>query len=494
MDLREYDELDATAMAALVHRGEVSPAELLSAARRRIEERNPALNAVVRPMFDHARASIDAGLPDGPLRGVPMLLKDLMADVAGIPTTSGSRLLEHFTPTEDAELVRRWRRAGLVFVGKTNTPEFGLVGVTEPALHGPTRNPWNREHTVGGSSGGSACAVAARMVPVAGAGDGGGSIRIPASCCGLVGLKPTRARTPNGPIRSESWSGFTVQHALTRTIRDSALMLDVAAGPEPGAASMVPPPERPFVEEVGRDPGRLRIAFFTGTFLADGENHPDCMRAVRDAAQACADLGHDVVEACPTFDRAAVVRSWITTVAANLAAEVELAERLVGRPAGADIEPLTALTAMVGRTLSAADMMRLQFAAAEACGHVGRFFVDHDVLVTSTLGRPPARIGEFALPAIQQALIAVVRRLPTRLGATRAREMMLVDPQLAAYPNTQLANVTGQPGLSLPLATSSGGLPVGVQFMGRMGDEATLLRLGAQLEQAHPWAHRRPPT
>lgn len=491
MQLREYDDLDATAMAALVRSGEVSPDELLVAAITRIEARNPALNAVVRTMFDHARASVAAGLPDGPLRGVPMLVKDLMADIAGIPTTSGSRLLEHHTPGTDAEIVRRWRAAGVVFVGKTNTPELGLIGVTEPALHGPTRNPWNRDHTPGGSSGGSAAAVAARMVPIAGAGDGGGSIRIPASCCGLVGLKPTRARTPNGPDRAESWSGFTVQHVLARSLRDSALLLDVAAGPEPGAASMVPPPPRPFADEVGREPGRLRIAFSTATFFG-GDNHPECVQAVEDAAKLCASLGHDVVEAAPEFDRGAVVRAWMTTVAANLAAEVRWAERAVGRPAGNDIEPLTALTAMIGRQLGAAELVSLQFEAARACGQVGRFFGDHDVMLTSTLGRPPARIGEFALPAVQRALIALVRRVPSRLAARQALEMMVTDPQLRAYPNTQLANVTGQPALSLPLATDRGGLPLGVQLIGRFGDEATLLRLGAQLEQARPWAQRRP--
>jgi amidase len=494
MRLREYDELDATALAALVRAGEIAPQELLAAAIERIEARNPALNAVVRPMFEEARQAIARGLPDGPMRGVPMVLKDLMADHAGVPTSSGCRLLARYVPEQDAEIVARWKRAGLVMVGKANTPELGIIGVTEPALWGATRNPWNREHTTGGSSGGSAAAVASRMVPIAGAGDGGGSIRIPAACCGLVGLKPTRARTPNGPSFIGGWSTMTVQHVLARSMRDTAALLDIAAGPEPGGPFDAPPRERPYVEELARSPGKLRIAFFTGTFFG-GENHPTGIAAVERTAALLQSLGHEVEEAVPEIDRHSLIRAWMSLVAANVAQEVAWAERIAGRSAAADdLELLTRLTATLGHHLRGDAVVAHELTMMTEGYRVARFFERYDVLLTSTLGRPPARIGEFAMPPLQRLLAHLAIALPTRTSMAKTLEMMCDDPQLRAYPNTQLANLTGQPGLSLPLATADDGLPVGVQFMTRFGDEATLIRLGVQLEQAAPWAHRRPPT
>ncbi|MBC8067172.1 MAG: amidase, partial [Deltaproteobacteria bacterium] len=454
MPLHEYDELDATGLAALVRAGDVTPAELLAAAIDRIEARNPALNAVVRPMYDQARQAIERGLPDGPMRGVPMVLKDLMADYAGMPTSSGCRLLARYVPSEDAEIVARWKRAGLVMVGKSNTPELGIIGVTEPALWGATRNPWNREHTTGGSSGGSAAAVASRMVPIGGAGDGGGSIRIPASCCGLVGLKPTRGRTPNGPSFVGGWSTMTVQHVLARSMRDTAALLDIAAGPELGAPFDVVLPERPYVDELARAPGKLRVAFFTGTFFA-ADNHPSGVAAVERTAALLASLGHEVEEATPAIDRDALVRAWMSLVAANIAQEVAWAERVAGRRAARDdIELLTRLTATLGRHLRGDQIIEHELTMMTQGHVVARFFERYDVLVTSTLGRPPARIGEFALPPVQQLLARIAIALPTRMAMAKSLDMMCDDPQLRAYPNTQLANLTGQPGLSLPLAST----------------------------------------
>jgi amidase len=478
--MREYDDLDATALAELVRTKQVSPSELLAAAKERIESRNKPLNAVIRPMFTEAEKAIDAGLPDGPMRGVPMLIKDLMADYAGVPTTSSCRLLERYVPTVDS------------VCGKTNTPELGIVGVTEPALWGATRNPWSPEHTPGGSSGGSGAAVAARMVPVAGAGDGGGSIRIPASNCGLVGLKPTRARTPNGPAIGESWSGMTVQHVLARTMRDTAALLDIGAGPDVGCLQAPAHPES-FASEVKRPPGKLRVAFTTGT-LFGGDNHPECIAAVEHTVRLLADLGHQVEEATPDIARADLIRAWLSIVSANVAEEVERAEKFAGRSASADdLELLTRLSATLGRHITAARLMAHQHTVHVESRKVAAFFDTYDVFVTSTLGRPPAKIGEFALSPVKQILSRIAIAMPTRFSMGTTLDMMASDPQLLAYPNTQLGNLTGQPGLSLPLATSSAGLPIGVQFLARFGDEATLLRLGAQIEAATPWAHRRPP-
>lgn len=492
MQLREYDELDATGLAELIRTAQITPDELLQAATERIEARNPKLNAVIRPMFAEAKQALARGLPDGPMRGVPMVIKDLMADYAGVPTSSGSRLLARFVPDQDSEIVRRWKRAGLVIVGKSNTPEFGIIGVTEPALWGPSRNPWNPEHTTGGSSGGSAAAVASRMVPLGSAGDGGGSIRIPAACCGLVGLKPTRARTPNGPALFEGWSGMTVQHVLARSMRDTAALLDIEAGPELGAQYVAPPPERSFVAELSRVPGTLRIAFDTGT-LFGGDNHPACIAAVRRTAALLEGLGHQVVEAMPDLARGDLIRAWMSLVSANVAAEVARAEVSAGRRAsGDDLELLTRLCAVLGHHTRGPELIAHLHTVHAQSRRVAHFFEDYDILVTSTLGRPPAKVGEFALPPLQQFLARVAIALPTRLSMRATLDMMTSDAQLRAYPNTQLANLTGQPALSLPLATSPQGLPLGVQFLARYGDEATLLRLGAQIEQAEPWAARRP--
>jgi amidase len=313
----EYIEHDATSLAALVRKGEVTPTELLELAITRIEADNPRVNAVIRRMTEEARAAVAQGLPEGPLRGVPFLLKDLGADWAGVPSTMGSRFFADHRPTVDSEIVRRHKAAGLVIVGKTNTPEVGLMGVTEPELHGPTRNPYDADRTPGGSSGGSAAAVASRMVPAAHGGDGGGSIRIPASACGLVGLKPSRGRTPCGPDPSGRWAGYVVHHALTRSVRDSALLLDVTAGPEAGNPWHAPMPERPFVEEVARDPGRLRIAFTLEPLLR-GTLHPEHRAAVERTAERLAALGHDVEPARPELDRDGLADAYMSTVAASV--------------------------------------------------------------------------------------------------------------------------------------------------------------------------------
>src|SRR3990170_611337 len=391
--------LDATAQADLVRRKEVKPIELVDAAIERIERLNPTLNSVVTTMYGEAREIASAPLPDGPFTGVPFLLKDIVAQYAGVRLTEGSSFLSDYVSDHDTELVTRYKRAGLIILGKTNTPEFGLLPTTEPRLFGPTHNPWDTNRTPGGSSGGSAAAVAAGIVPMAQGGDGGGSIRIPASCCGLFGLQPTRARNPLGPDLGEDWSGLVVQHALTRSVRDSAALLDASSGPDLGDPYWAPSPERPYLEEVGADPGRLRIAF-TAKSPTGSEVHPDCQAAVRDAAALCADLGHELVEASPAIDGEAYTRDFITLWAAGCAWTIDDWARRTGRAATPDqFEPLTWALQEAGRQPSAAAYLLALQDLQRASRAIARFFVGYDLWLTPTVGEPPPTLGTFDSPA-----------------------------------------------------------------------------------------------
>ncbi|MCB9569025.1 MAG: amidase [Myxococcales bacterium] len=490
----EYTEHDALGLAELVARGEVHPRELVEACLARIDEHNPGVGAVVRRFDERARASAEGPLPDGPFRGVPFLVKDLLADVAGEPTSRGSRFFAADVAAQDSELVRRFRRSGVILVGKTNTPEFGLTPTTEPALFGPTRNPWDRRRIAGGSSGGSAAAVATRMVPFASGGDGGGSIRIPASCCGLFGLKPTRARNPTGPIAAEHWRGLVVEHVLTRSVRDSAAMLDATHGPDAGALTVAPPPLRPFLDEVGAPPGRLRIAFTREPLLGDTLD-PECARAVDDAVKLLGELGHEVIEARPQLDRQRFSEAFHTVLCGEVAAGIAEGERRLGRRARpADFEAATWVLGLLGRTLRAYHLsLALSELQAIARG-VSAFFEDVDLLLTPTLGAPPAPLATLLPKGAEEAFL----RVAGKLRAGRLLDLIGALPQTAAKifrftPFTPIFNVTGQPAMSVPLHWSAEGLPIGVQFVGRFGDEATLLRLAGQLEEARPWAGRRPP-
>ena len=471
--MSELAYLDATAKADLVRRKEVKPIELVDAAIERIERLNPTLNAVVTPMYDLARKAALSPLPEGPFTGVPLLLKDLVAEYAGVRFTEGSSFLRDYVPGLDSELVRRYKRAGLIVVGKTNTPEFGIVPTTEPRLFGPTCNPWDTGRTPGGSSGGSAAAVAAGMVPMAHGNDGGGSIRIPASCCGLFGLKPTRGRNPLGPHYGDVYSGLTAEHAMTRSVRDSAALLDATAGPEPGDPYPAPPPARPYLQEVGSDPGRLRIAFTAHSFTGS-EVHLDCVAAVRDAAALCSDLGHEVVEAAPAVDGETYSRGFITLWAAGCAWTIDDWARRTGRTPTPDLfEPLTWALQEVGRGYTAPAYLLAVQDLQRISRDIARFFQGYDVWLTPTLGEPPLPLGTFDSPPDNPLL-----------GFVRAGTFV---------PFTPICNGTGQPAMSVPLHWNAEGLPIGTHFVGRFGDEATLLRLAAQLEEARPWAQRRPP-
>jgi len=464
--------LDATAQADLVRRKQVKPIELVEATIERIERINPQINAVVTPMYDEARKAATAP-PDGPFAGVPFLLKDLDAEYAGVRCTEGSAFLADYVSTEDTELVVRYKRAGLVVLGKTNTPEFGLVPTTESTLLGPCRNPWDTSRTVGGSSGGSAAAVAAGLVPMAHAGDGGGSIRIPASCCGIFGLKPTRARTPVGPHFGDIYGGLIVRHAVTRSVRDSAALLDATEGPDLGDPYWAPPKARPFLQEVGADPGRLRIAFSTGT-LTGLPVHADCVAAVRDAVALCEDLGHQIVEAAPTYDPQKYAAAFITLWTAGAASTIDDWARIIGRvPKKEFFEPITWYLFETGRLRGGSEYLLAVQDMQSVAREVARFFVDYDLWLTPTLGEPPLPLG-------------TLNSTPDNPILGFARGGLFV-------PFTPLQNATGQPAMSVPLFWNDAGLPIGVHFAARFGDEATLFRLAAQLEDARPWAHKRPP-
>jgi len=466
--------IDGLGQAALVRSREVRPIDLVEAAIGRIEQVNPSLNAVVTSLYDLARAAAERpDLPDGPFTGVPFLLKDLGAALAGVRQTSGSRFLADHVPSVDAELVVRLRSAGVLFVGMTNAPEFGILGTTEPDLFGPTRNPWDLDRSVGGSSGGSAAAVAAGLVPMAHANDGGGSIRIPASCCGVFGLKPTRARNSLAPSAGDLMSGLVAEHAVTRSVRDSAALLDATAGPAVGDPYWAPPVAGPFLAEVEREPEPLRVAFSTASPFG-GPVHADCVRAVEDAAALCADLGHRVEEAAPDVDpeRMAGVFDVLWTV--GIATELAAWARAIGRdPGQADVEPLTWAMYRAGRARSGVDYLLSVEDMQRITRRVARFHLTYDVWLTPTVSTPPPPLGY--------------------ISSTPDEPMRGYERDTLFCPFTPVQNVTGQPAMSVPLWWNDEGLPVGVHFAGRFGDEATLFRLAGQLERARPWADRRPP-
>ena len=475
--LDELTTLDATAQAELVRRGEATPLELVDAAIARIERVNGQLNAVITPLFERARARAAGPLPDGPFRGVPFLFKDLGARAAGDPYHAGLRAARQagWVAPHSTVLARRFLDAGLVVLGKTNTPELGLVPTTEPVSYGPTRNPWDPARSPGGSSGGSAAAVASGMVPAAHAGDGGGSIRIPASMCGLVGLKPSRGRVPLWPDLAEGWAGLVSEFAVTRSVRDMARLLDVAAGPCPGDLHTPPLPARPYAEEVGADPGRLRVGWLTQAPDTVTPTHPECAAAVASACRLLESLGHHVEEGYPPALLNGERPSWFLPVlAAWTAGDVELWSRALGRPLGPDdLEPATWTLVELGRGVTALAYLeglhRLQqwSAAVQAWWAEG-----WDLLVTPTVPEPPPPLGAYAPPPDDPWH-------PIRRSAVEV-----------AY--TMPFNVTGQPAVSLPLAWTAGGLPVGVQLVAAYGREDLLVRVAAQLEAAQGWAGRRP--
>ncbi len=472
----DFTWLDATAQAELVRKGEVTPPELVESAIGRIEKLNPELNAVIHRLDDKAmRAASDPALPDGPFRGVPFLVKDGVCHTAGDPFHCGMQVLKDLDWHEDTDtwLAERFRAAGFVFVGKTNLPELASSVTTEPLAYGPTHNPWSLDHSPGGSSGGSAAAVASGVVPVAHGNDMGGSIRVPSSACGLVGLKPTRGRTTLGPDFGEFWGPLTHEHVLTRSVRDTAAVLDATAGPGTGDPYTAPAPTGRYRDDVGAPPGRLRIGY--RTMRTDGvESNPECVAAVEATARLLDELDHDVaparIEAIETADI-----GFLGIYASAITRDLERWSERIGRTLEpSDLDPINAINVEMGRAVTGAQYLAATETAQRWSRQVASWWADgNDILVTPTMPEPPARLGELA-PDVD--------------------DVMAVLPRMGTYAMfTSLFNITGQPAISLPLHWTADGLPVGVQLVAAYGREDLLIRLASQLEQAHPWADRHPP-
>lgn len=469
----EYDAHDAIGLAALVRSGQITAAELFETFVARVDALNPALNAVIEPVFDQARAAIAAGLPDGPFTGVPYLIKNLHAAAKGTVLSSGSRFAAGAVCDFDTETVARLRRAGFVVAGRTNAPEFGMNASTEPAFYGPTHNPWKHGHSAGGSSGGAACAVASGMLPATHATDSAGSIRIPAGWCGLVGLKPTRGRNPTGPNRGSVAEGVSHEHAVTRSVRDCAAILDATAGPDEGAPYYAPPPPRPFLDEVGADPGTLRIALCTEAF-SGAPVEPACNEAAEATARLLADMGHQVEVAAPSFDVRKMGDAMTVFLLCGLTAQVEVAAAARSRPPTADeFEPVTWQALQKAQGYRGIDYAHAVSAFNGEVRALAGFFRDYDLLVTPTAATPAPELGVMS----------------TQTDDAMAFMTMVYS----LCPFTSAFNGTGQPAISLPLHWTDDGLPVGVQLVARYAEDALLLRVAAQLEAAKPWFDRRPP-
>ena len=475
----EYRCYDALGLAQLVRDRQVTAAELLDLALQRTTATDDQIAAVVYMQADRARRAIAAGLPDGPFTGVPFLIKDLGCEAVDFPTSMGSALYREYRYSVDSELFTRLERAGLVTFARTTSPEFGIGPTGEAAVYGrPTRNPWNLGHVAGGSSSGSAAAVAAGIVPIAHGSDGGGSVRIPASSCGLFGLKPTRARLPDGPSSGEGWAGMAIDGFLTRSVRDTAALIDATHGPDVGAPYYAPPLDEPLLEAIAAPPRRLRIAYSTLSFTGDPV-HPDCRDAVAHTASLCSSLGHEMVEAEPNVDIHRFMKAWTNIVACGTELTVRSRQAELGRPVRRDeLDGVTWGAVELGRAISGADYLEAVGVVHETGRRMARFLADErgfDMLLTSTLAEPPAVIGRFK-PDNEDFV-------DYRMGPHGV---------LAYSPFTALANGTGQPAMSVPLYWNNDRLPIGTHFMARAGEESVLLQLARQLEDADPWFDRVP--
>ncbi|MDX2042382.1 MAG: amidase [Acidobacteriota bacterium] len=468
----DYDKYDGLGLAALIAKKQITSLELLNAVRQRVEALNPKLNAFCDLFFDKAEAQIKAGPGNGAFKGVPFALKDIGVHLAGVKTTSGSRVFKNYTPNFDSTLVERYKKAGLLIFGRTTSPEFGLTTTTESALFGQTRNPWDLERTSGGSSGGTSAAVAARILPAAHGSDGGGSIRIPASCCGLFGFKPTRGRVPMGPTQFESWNGCSHHHVLTISVRDSAALLDATAGDELGSPFLSTKPARPFLKEVGATTGKLRIALAIEPTTGSPVD-PECRQATLDAAKLCEGLGHHVEEARLPIEDSIMRGAFLTIIRVSMARTLEDAAKVLGRAVtDQDVEPITWLIAQAGKQISSVEYSRAIATMHQTGLAMAKFMQRFDVILSPTLAKLPVKLGVLSLSR---------------------NDVQGYSKDVGEFgPHTALYNVTGQPSMSVPLHWTKDDLPVGVMFSGRFGQDDLLFRLAAQIEKAKPWAGRKP--
>ena len=493
-----YDQFDGIGLAKLVRDGKISGIELCEEAIRRAEDLNPKLNAIITPLYDFAREAAKRSQPDAPFCCVPFLLKDAHHALKGFTLSSGSASLKGFVPQHDAEIVRRFKNAGLVILGKTNTPEFKLAYITEPKAFGPTRNPWNPDYSSGGSSGGSAAAVAARIVPLASATDEGGSIRVPASYCGLFGLKPSRGRNPVGPDFDEEWDGMSTSHVITRSVRDSAAVLDAVSGPERGAPYGIFAPEKPFLEEIHLEPGHLRIGYHTRS--AYGRKvHPECIKAVEQACKLLESMGHDVEETVPDYQEEDAALNWCIIMIGNAAAHVDKLVQAYGHSkVRHNLELTNYALYSIGQRLKALDFVKAKRRWRQLGTIMDQMLNKYDMMLTPTLGEPPVPVGSQQPSKSDQWSMKLISSWAGKIILSNRKltysilEELIHNTMKGQMPFTLIANITGQPAMSVPLHWTEDGLPCGVQFIGRLGDEAKLLRLAAQLEKAQPWFDRKP--
>lgn len=466
MKPEEYADLDATALAALIRDNEISRTEVIEAAIDIAERRNPEINAISFEAFDHARKAAKAHSGEGVFGGVPFLLKEMLGEYPGWPDRKGSRSMAHYVSEQSTELISRQLATGVIPMGKTTLPEFGSIAVTESELFGDTRNPWNLAHTPGGSSGGAAAAVAAGIAPIAHANDGAGSIRIPASCCGLVGFKPSRGRMPQAP-EAELGSGLGIEHVITKSVRDTAAMLDATHGNDIGPPYSAPTPQRPFVDALEIVPKQLKVAFWTRYWDTCEPTHPECVRAVERTASILTDMGHNLEEQRPEFDyqalQAAFMKLWVSMSS-------QMVYGITSDPTLEEFEQYTLDLAKLGRDLSATEFIAARDHVMKLGRLFGAFHKEYDLLLTTTLGRPPIKIGEWR------------------------RDSLFNDPEVqrSFMLCSGLANATGQPAISLPLHITEDGLPVGVMLTAAYGKEELLLSVAAELERALPWTERKP--